>query len=544
MDTLLKPARLNLDPNSPSAAKEWKHWHRTFINFIDECGERAPNKFRTLVNYVSHDVYDYIEDCADYDAAIETLTHLYIKTPNEIFARHLLSTRRQKPGETLTEFLQELRKLSKDCNLKNVTAEQYREELIRDSFINGIASPLIRQRLLENTQLGLRAAFDQANSLDLAQKNSEAYAMPTIPVTAAVPSSSTDRHTEVPMPNDHSLAATNAPKKKCYFCGDPIHNRRSCPARNSVCNNCGKKGHYGKVCMSKATSSTTASLFSPTICSITAACPNRLSHASVNVSVYGNTLSALIDSGSSDSFISQTVAEQLNLKIHPSTQDIIMALTSLKTPIIGHCFADIDLNQRVYKSTRLGVLKDLCSDIILGHDFQKEHERVTIEFGGRKPELIIPNSAPICAISAATIDEPSLFSNLLPEPIASKSMRFSKDDQDFIQQEVTKLLSEDIIEISSSPWRAQAVVAKYPLNRHKERLCIDYSQTINQYTDLDAYPLPRIDDMVNNLAAYKVYSTFDLKSAYHQVPIKESDRKYTGFEANGRLYQFCRIPLV
>ena len=77
-----------------------------------------------------------------------------------------------------------------------------------------------------------------------------------------------------------------------------------------------------------------------------------------------------------------------------------------------------------------------------------------------------------------------------------------------------------------------------PLNLHKKRLCIDYSQTFNQYRD----PLPRIDDMVNDLAAYKMHSTFDLKSAYHQVPIKESDRKYTGFEANGRLYQFCRVP--
>ena len=246
MDTLLKPARLDLDPSSPSAAKEWKHWHRTFNNFIEECGERAPNKFRTLVNYVSHNVYDYIEDCADYDSAIETLTRLYIKTPNEIFARHLLATRRQKPGETLTEFLQELRKLSKDCNLKNVTAEQYREELVRDSFINGIASPLIRQRLLENNQLNLKAAFDQANSLDLAQKNSEAYAMPSIPVTAAVSNSPIDQHTEVPMPNDHSLAATYAPKKKCYFCGDSIHSRRSCPARTSVCNNCGKKRTFWK----------------------------------------------------------------------------------------------------------------------------------------------------------------------------------------------------------------------------------------------------------------------------------------------------------
>ena len=96
MDTLLKPARLDMHPNSPSAAKEWKHWHRTFRNFIDEYDENAPNKFRTLVNYVSHNVYGYIEDCADYNAAIETLTQLYIKTPNEIFARHLLAIRRQK----------------------------------------------------------------------------------------------------------------------------------------------------------------------------------------------------------------------------------------------------------------------------------------------------------------------------------------------------------------------------------------------------------------------------------------------------------------
>ena len=83
--------------------------------------------------------------------------------------------------------------------------------------------------------------------------------------------------------------------------------------------------------------------------------------------------------------------------------------------------------------------------------------------------MIIPNSAPVCAVSAATIDEPSFFLNLLPDckPIASKSRRFSKDDQDFIQQEVSKLLSEGIVEISSSHWRAQVVVAKDPLNRHK-----------------------------------------------------------------------------
>ena len=48
--------------------------------------------------------------------------------------------------------------------------------------------------------------------------------------------------------------------------------------------------------------------------------------------------------------------------------------------------------------------------------------------------------------------------------------------------------------------------------------------------------------MINNLAHYRVFSTFDLKSAYHQIPIKETDKHYTAFEANGNLYQFCRIP--
>ena len=46
---------------------------------------------------------------------------------------------------------------------------------------------------------------------------------------------------------------------------------------------------------------------------------------------------------------------------------------------------------------------------------------------------------------------------------------------------------------------------------------------MSQHTVLDAYPLPRIDDMVNDLVAYNMYSTFDLKSAYHQVPITECD---------------------
>ena len=138
----------------------------------------------------------------------------------------------------------------------------------------------------------------------------------------------------------------------------------------------------------------------------------------------------------------------------------------------------------------------------------------------------------------------SLFSNLAPDakPIATKSRRYSQEDRNFIQENVDKLLSLEVIRPSSSPCRAQEVVVKDEFNRHKKRLCVDYSLTINIYTELDAYPLPRMGEMINELAKYSVFSTFDLCSAYHQSKIVEPERKYTAFEANGKLFEFNRIP--
>ena len=60
----------------------------------------------------------------------------------------------------------------------------------------------------------------------------------------------------------------------------------------------------------------------------------------------------------------------------------------------------------------------------------------------------------------------------------------------------------------------------------KKRLVIDYSTTINRYRPHpDAYPLPLITDIVNNLAQYSVYSVLDLKSAYHQIPLLKEERE-------------------
>ena len=73
-------------------------------------------------------------------------------------------------------------------------------------------------------------------------------------------------------------------------------------------------------------------------------------------------------------------------------------------------------------------------------------------------------------------------------------------------------------------------------------MCVDYSQTINKFTYLDAYPLPRLEDQINELSKYHFFSTLDLTSAYHQIPLLTEDKPYTAFKADGKLFQFTRLP--
>ena len=213
-----------------------------------------------------------------------------------------------------------------------------------------------------------------------------------------------------------------------------------------------------------------------------------------------------------------------------------MASTGLTKKTQGHCLVDLNYKDQLYKNTKLSILPDLCADVILGHDFLSQHSGLCIPFKGAQ------GTFSVCGVAAAKVEAPSLFENLTPhcKPVATKSRRQTPDNEKFIDQEVQRLLKEGIIEQSSSPWRAQVLITTN--ERHKKRMVVDYSQTINKHTYLDAYPLPNLEVMVEKIAENKYFSTLDLKSAYHQIPIKPKDKPYTAFEAAGNLYQFQRIP--
>ena len=100
-------------------------------------------------------------------------------------------------------------------------------------------------------------------------------------------------------------------------------------------------------------------------------------------------------------------------------------------------------------------------------------------------------------------------------------------------------MKRGVIEPSTSPWTSPVVlVTKKDGSIH---FCIDYRQ-LNDVTRKDAYPLPRIDDILDALEGSQYFSTLDLYSGYWQVDMDKADKEKTAFITRKGLFQWRSMP--
>ena len=90
---------------------------------------------------------------------------------------------------------------------------------------------------------------------------------------------------------------------------------------------------------------------------------------------------ALLDSGSTSSFIHPMLVEKFSLTVNPWKGEVSMACASRKSELKGYCVVNIVVHGIEYSKVQLFVLSDLCKNIILGQDWQSLHDSVTIKYG-------------------------------------------------------------------------------------------------------------------------------------------------------------------
>ena len=490
MEKILKPDKLRIDPNDKGAGKQFKHWKRCFENYISECinvsaDNSETKKLQALINTASSDVYEYIDECETYTAAMTILENVYVKTRSEVYARHLLATAKQAVGQTLEDFRRTLNKLSKDCNFKAVTAAQYKLEMIRDAFINGLSSNDTRRRLLEEKDLTFDKAFELAVTYSDARTDAQHFesrvVQPSEPVNAINADILNNPH-DYSNNNDEVVASSTNVSSKCYFCGSAAkHVRRTCRARGDNCNSCGKRGHWAAACPKEKKGSQKFSSANAIVCAMHNASHNCLSHALVKTFIAGRGLSTLVDTGSSKNYIDFSIAQSLQLDVQPTSLEVGFAQASIKQIALGVCYVDICLNDRTYRNVELFVLKQLCSELLLGKEFLQKHKRVVFELNGPGEDLVVKSESyqDVCAVAKAIVQCPPLFNNLTSncKPIATKSRRHSKHDLNFIETEAQNWLKNGVTRPSSSPWRSQVVLVKDPDDASTTRKPLTYSQS-------------------------------------------------------------------
>ena len=111
-------------------------------------------------------------------------------------------------------------------------------------------------------------------------------------------------------------------------------------------------------------------------------------------------------------------------------------------------------------------------------------------------------------------------------PISQAPYRMTPTELKELKTQLQELVDKGFIQPSMSPWGAPMLFVKK--KDGTMRLCIDYRK-LNQVTVTNKYPLPRIDDLFDQLRGALMFSKIDLRSGYHQLQIRDSDVAKTVF---------------
>ncbi|GJU97705.1 putative reverse transcriptase domain-containing protein [Tanacetum coccineum] len=124
-------------------------------------------------------------------------------------------------------------------------------------------------------------------------------------------------------------------------------------------------------------------------------------------------------------------------------------------------------------------------------------------------------------------------------PVARAPYRLAPSEMKELADQLQELLEKGFIRPSSSPWGAPVLFVKKKDGTF--RMCIDYRE-LNKLTIKNHYPLPRIDDLFDQLQGSSVYSKIDLRTGYHQLRIREEDIPITAFRTRYGHYEFQVMP--
>ena len=373
-------------------------------------------------------------------------------------------------------------------------------------------------------------------------------------------------------------------KVSCYNCGKEGHLSTKCTAPKKTsfsCYNCGKEGHIKRNCPEPRKSGKMGALEGKEAPNASKDEGNAGQLEGI-IFIKEYPIPAIYDTGATHSIISQDVVSKLSIPCILVDKPLFIQSPIGSSCMLGMKCMGVELNiGGVMFISDLFVLNYPSIGVILGVDWLRKFKAV-LNLENFTISLRLENGKKITVLSEMakhhSLDQiwsltekekeaklenilvvreyPNVFGEVVgvPEgrpvefqiklvpgasPIIKRPTRMGPKELVELKQQLEELEKKGFIRPSSSCWGSPVVFVK----KHDGtmRMCIDYRE-LNKVTIKNKYPLPRIDDLFDQLNGAKVFSRLDLAFGFHQMKVEEESIKYTAFNTRYGLYEFLVMP--
>src|SRR4030042_245803 len=371
----------------------------------------------------------------------------------------------------------------------------------------------------------------------------------------------------------HKSNACIVKVKRCFRCGKKGHVVADCMFNDVVCFNCNEEGHTSTQCKKPKKPQNSGKVFA--LAGAQTTNEDRLIRGTCFIN--GTPLIASIDTGATHCFIAADCASKLGLNMScmngemvvetPYMGSVTTTLVCLKCPLsmFGRDFemdlvclplAGMDvilgMNWLEYNHAHINCFsKTVCFSSV---EEESEVEFLTtkrlkqlrdeeVQMFSLMAFLSVENQEKFDKLPVVC-DFPEVFPDEIPDvpperevefsidlvpgtkPVSMAPYRMSASELAELKKQLEDLLDKKFVRPSVSPWGAPVLLVKK--KDGSMRLCVDYRQ-LNKVTTKNRYPLPRIDDLMDQLVGAYVFSKIDLRSGYHQIKVKDEDVQKTAF---------------
>ncbi|KAL0830207.1 hypothetical protein ABMA28_003662 [Loxostege sticticalis] len=458
-------------------------------------------------------------------------------------------------------------------------AEYARRTLLRLRIVQGLSDDLrtlIVIRGIDSPQV--RAAAANANlTPDTIVSFLSIYTKPNF---AKRENSGTSKKQALSKSNNNRLGP------KCFTCNLRGHVSRDCkrskpdntpsakPGPSNLCTFCKKQGHTEDSCFAKARSEP-RNQRNINFCSHR---PNFSQNSDITPAVVdGVPVDVLIDSGALDvSLISSDVVKYISGQPKPrrcvlkGISDKEIVATSFVTATVE--FSDISVEvdlvvvPAVYMNAPIIIGTDVLNRDGITYVRTKDRQylmrstntclhinsvepahqpKINTPLQGEELESLMSvinefSDFLISGTAATTVRTGEMEIKLTkPTPVVYRPYKLSYQEK-LIVREITKdLLEKGIIRHSNSEFASPIILVKK--RDGSDRLCVDY-RALNRITVKDRYPLPLIDDHIDRLGGSKYFSSLDMATGFHQIPLKEESIHLTGFVTPEDHFEYVKMP--